>query len=182
MKKMLLVVASLMAFMICSGLSIANETQWKMLYDQARKTFSDGNTDKALVIAGKSMKQAGIESGAESLSALRSIILVADMLWASGDYSKSSFYYKRAFDLYPKVFGDMHPNTARLIKILSANEISIQDAPKAKEMLAIAMEINELSGHSQDPCSSECLTQCLIELAGKIDPVKMAEASINGKR
>ncbi len=181
-KKMLLVLAGLMALIIGPGLGIANETSWKSLYDQARKAFSQGHRDQALVIAGKSMKQAGIESGAESLNTLKSLILIGDMLLATGDYSKSSSYYKSAFDLYPKVFGEMHPNTARLMKILSANEITIQDAPKAKEILAIALEINELSGHSQDPCSSECLTQCLIQLSGKIDTVKLAEASINGKR
>lgn len=166
MKKAICITACLSTLMGCMSLTFADTSPWKTIYDEAQENFRKGRIELAIVLANKALSQAVTESGDTSLGVLKSTKLLGDLCSESGNSSEAIVSYKKALELHQKIFGDIHPNTVILVRVAASQELTEANMPAVRELLTRVLEIDELAGHSEDPCSSDCLAQCLIALSG----------------
>lgn len=157
MKKLFLLVSCSVVLAIVVSTADAGQPQWRQLYDNAQNSFRDGRMTQSLSMARDSLKKADTEFGHDSLYALNSLILLGDLTRVAGSYSESARYYKKALDVQQRLFGELHPNTAKLLNSLAAVNLSLGNLPEAKDMFMKSIAINKLSGHNEDPGIAESL-------------------------
>ena len=145
--------------LIVSGVSLvyAGQYQWRGLYEDAQHNFRTGLQAQSLALAKESLRKADVEYGTDSLYALKSLTLVGDLYAASGAYSESARYYRKALEVQKKIFVSPHPNAAKLLNSLAVVEFKEGQVSDAKAKFAKSIEIADLSGHGSDPCMAESL-------------------------
>lgn len=137
--------------------AVAERPNWRQLYDGAQNSYRDGRITQSLSMAKDSLKKADVEFGHDSLYALDSLILLGNLTRAAGSYSESARYYKKALEVQRKLFGALHPNTAKLLYSLGMVDLSLGNLRDAEDMFTKSIEIYKLSGHIDDPGVAESL-------------------------
>ncbi len=135
----------------------AGNRQWNDLYEEAQNNFRAGNLTTSLSVARGALKKADIEYGSYSLNSLKSVELLAELTSASGAYQESSRWYRKAIEIQTRLFGKLHPNTARLMEVLATVELGQGNDTEAGRLYSLSIETAMLSGHVADPCIAESL-------------------------
>ena len=123
--------------LMVSGVSLAyaGQYQWRCLYEDAQHNFRTGLQAQSLALAKESLRKADVEYGTDSLYALKSLTLVGDLYAASGAYSESARYYRKALEVQKKIFGSPHPNTAKLLNSFLSSSMDDHDSLNGSNML-----------------------------------------------
>lgn len=157
MRKSAFLMAVFLVMVMLLSNAMADSWQWRQLYDSAQDSFRSGRVSQSLSMAKDSLRKADLEFGADSLYALKSLVLLGDLTKAYGSYSESARFYKRALDTQQKLFGATHPNNATVLNSLASVNMNLGNIPEASAQFSKAIEISKLSGHGSDPCVADSL-------------------------
>ncbi len=181
MKKTIIIIACLFTTVCNLDIVLADQSQCLSLYDEALRNFREGRMDLAIAMADKSLRQAA-SSERDGLCVLKSSKLLGDLYVASGMTPEAITAYTKAFEVHQKIFAELHPNTTKIVKMFTSKGVTPTNVLVARELLTRILELNELAGHSEDPCTSVCLAECLIAMAGEGNPIQCLDARLAEKR
>ncbi len=137
--------------------AIAENSDWRRLYNSAEHLFREGRTTQSLSMARDSLNKAESVFGPQSIYAMRSLILLGDLSRNSGAFAESHRYYKRALEIQQNRFGNLHSNTAWLLNQLAEVDVSLGYHENARNMFKQAIDICNQTGNTQHPRLAQSL-------------------------
>jgi tetratricopeptide (TPR) repeat protein len=106
---------------LCTGIPAhAQGIEWEQLNDEVTSLYQQGNYDRAVVVAKKSLQVAEQAVGANHPSVATSLNNLAVLYRAQGQYAQAEPLLKRALTIREKALGPEYPDVATSLKNLAA--------------------------------------------------------------
>ena len=116
----LLIVAGLLSIFFASNVfAQGNQTEWKILNDEAVRYFQAEQYDKAINVAREALSVAEANGGQEDPSLAITLGTLADCYTAQGNYVRAESLYKRALEIMKKHFASDAPEVTSITKQLA---------------------------------------------------------------
>ncbi len=157
MKKLLTYAVGFAALIIFPSVGQAGQQNWRQLYNSSQDNFRGGKLQQSLALARESVKQSEIEFGTKSVYTIRSLILLGDLSRRTGSFTDSFRQHKRALEIQEQIFGELHPNTAKLINELAKDELLMGNTEEARTLFNRSIRICNQINNPENPAVADSL-------------------------